>query len=50
MFLMGFKDIISYTSGLCCWSILWEQPFCDSDADSVPYTLHARSKCICPRL
>jgi hypothetical protein len=21
-----------WTSGLCCWSILWEQPFCDSDS------------------
>ena len=32
---------------LCCWSVLWEQPFCDSEAESVLYTSHARSKRSC---
>jgi len=36
-----------WTSGLFCWGVLWEQSFCDSDAESVPYTLRARSKCPC---
>ena len=35
------------TSGLCCWGVLWEQPFGDSEAESIPYTLRARSKCPC---
>jgi hypothetical protein len=36
-----------WTSGLCCWSVLWEQPCCDSDPQNVPCTLRARSKCPC---
>jgi len=36
-----------WTSGLCCRSVLWEQPFCDSDSESVLYTLRARSKRPC---
>ena len=36
-----------WISELCWWSVLWEQPFCDSDSETVPYTLRARSKCPC---
>ena len=41
------NEVDRWTSGPCCWSVLWEQPFCDTDSESVLHTLRARSKCPC---